>query len=334
MPFVTEFAGPRRPLESWPPLVAGGVRRTSTIDTHPDGEAGSQVELRARDVLAGPGGVSVAGDVALGARLHGGVIEEIRPIGGGTDDRLTPLHGRRVGPGFRAGLAELFPDEVRSGSLLHLLLDDWVGAALVSGYALQYREIELGLPERMSVGAADRMTGVCAGWAPDASMAGYAREHNVVPCFRGPVAPPLWTDHDPGMHPVRPLRADGMRRLRRIDLRPEGETLVFDAHFRDSHLNRSGLEEVVHEYTVTGAVDPVTRTVTRVDAQVRVLPWKECPRAVDSATRITGMPLAQLRTRVRTELVGTSTCTHLNDTLRALADLDVLADLAGRVRAR
>jgi hypothetical protein len=43
------------------------------------------------------------------------------------------------------------------------------------------------------------------------------------------------------------------------------------------------------------------------------------------------MPLSELRERVRGEFVGTSTCTHLNDTLRAIADLDALLDLrAGR----
>ena len=39
------------------------------------------------------------------------------------------------------------------------------------------------------------------------------------------------------------------------------------------------------------------------------------------------MTLAELRDRVRAEFVGTSTCTHLNDTLRAIADLDALLDL-------
>jgi hypothetical protein len=36
---------------------------------------------------------------------------------------------------------------------------------------------------------------------------------------------------------------------------------------------------------------------------------------------MTGRPLAQLRSQVRSEFVGTSTCTHLNDSLRFLSDL-------------
>ena len=43
----------------------------------------------------------------------------------------------------------------------------------------------------------------------------------------GPIAPPLDAT---GMHIVEPLRAHGMRRLRRLDLNPDDS---FDAHFRE-----------------------------------------------------------------------------------------------------
>ena len=65
-----------------------------------------------------------------------------------------------------------------------------------------------------------------------------------------------------------------------------------------------------------------------------MLPWQECPGAIGSAARIEGMTLSELRDRVRGEFVGTSTCTHLNDTLRAIADLDALLDLRAGSRAR
>jgi hypothetical protein len=60
---------------------------------------------------------------------------------------------------------------------------------------------------------------------------------------------------------------------------------------------------------------------------VQVLPWQECPGAIGSAARVRGMTLSELRGRIRSEFVGTSTCTHLNDTLRAIGDLDALLDL-------
>jgi hypothetical protein len=42
------------------------------------------------------------------------------------------------------------------------------------------------------------------------------------------------------------------------------------------------------------------------------------------------MTVGELRNRIRTEFVGISTCTHLNDTLRSLGDLDALLDLGER----
>jgi Protein of unknown function (DUF2889) len=53
-------------------------------------------------------------------------------------------------------------------------------------------------------------------------------------------------------------------------------------------------------------------------------PWAECPAAVASAERLWGTTFDDLRLRVRRELVGTASCTHLNDTLRSLADLGAL----------
>jgi hypothetical protein len=64
-------------------------------------------------------------------------------------------------------------------------------------------------------------------------------------------------------------------------------------------------------------------------AQARVLPWMECPQAVASASRVAGMAIGELRGRVRRELVGVSTCTHLNDTLRSLDDVAVLIPVLG-----
>ena len=232
-------------------------------------------------------------------------------------------------PGFRSKVGKLLPEEAQRGSLLHLLLDDWVGAALVSGYGTQHTAIVLGIEQKMPPGVADRMAGICAGFAPEASLIGYARRHDVIPTGRGPVAPEL-----DGLHDVEPLRARGMRRFRRLDVWPVDADSVasvqFEAHFRDSHMDDDLVETIVHEYTVAGTVDKSTRTITSVSAEVRVLPWQECPGAIGSAARVAGMTLAELRDRVRAEFVGTSTCTHLNDTLRAIADLDALLDLRSR----
>ncbi|ULE34240.1 DUF2889 domain-containing protein [Mycobacterium sp. IDR2000157661] len=318
MPFVSDIVGPQRPVATWPPLVAGTLRRTSTIDTHPVGAAGSDVDLRARDIaVCAPDAVDIRGEVRVRAHLAERVIDGINPH----DARLNRLIGSRVGPGFRSTIAKLLPEE-RPDSLLHLLLDDWVGAALVSGYALQHRAITAGVEEPLPPGTADRMAGICAGFAPDAALVDFARRAGTIPSVHGPVAPPL---HHGGLHAVEPLRAHGMRRLRRLDLRQARDGAAdFDAHFRDSHVDGDGVETVVHEYTVAGTVDIATRTVTAISADYHVLPWQECPGAITSAHRVRGMTVAEIRDRVRGEFVGTSTCTHLNDTLRAIGDLEAL----------
>lgn len=318
MPFVSDIVGPQRPVATWPPLVAGMVRRTSTIDTHPVGAAGSDVDLRARDIaVRTPDTADVVGEVRVRAHLAQRVIDSIDS----RDARLNRLIGSRVGPGFRSTVAELLPDE-RPDSLLHLLLDDWVGAALVSGYALQHRAITAGVEEPLPPGTADRMAGICAGFAPDAALVEFARRAGTIPSVHGPVAPPLEYG---GLHSVEPLRVHGMRRLRRLDLRTARDgSADFDAHFRDSHVDGDEVETVVHEYTVAGTVDVVTRTVTAISADYHVLPWQECPGAIGSAYRVRGMTIAEIRDRVRGEFVGTGTCTHLNDTLRAIGDLEAL----------
>jgi hypothetical protein len=318
MPFLTDVIGPQRPVTTTPPLVPGTLRRTSTIDTHPVGAGGSDVELRGRDAVARESRVDVLEDVALRAHLTDRVIDSI------DDDRLTELAGNRVGPGFRSTVTRLLPGDAARASLLHLLLDDWAGAALVSGYSLQVDAAVRGDEQPLPLHVTDNLPAICAGFAQEASMVTYAQRNGVIPSVRGPAAPPLGALHD-----VEPLRPHGMRRYRRMDLRPDDASstaLNFDAHFRDSHVDGDGTETILHEYTVTGTVDLPTRTIASVEATVHVLPWQECPSAITSASRVRGMALSDLRRRIKGEFVGTSTCTHLNDTLRCLGDLDALLD--------
>ena len=76
---------------------------------------------------------------------------------------------------------------------------------------------------------------------------------------------------------------------------------------------------------MTGAADTGSGRVVSVAARAQVLPWLECPGAVASAERLAGMELTELRPTIRNEFVGRSTCTHLNDSLRSLADIGALA---------
>jgi hypothetical protein len=148
----------------------------------------------------------------------------------------------------------------------------------------------------------------------------------------GPEAPDLDHGDDPeAWHPMAQLPRHGMRRRRRIDVYEAGTGRVgIDAMFRDTYVRSDGVETIVHEYTLAAAFDSNTGVIVEARATPRVLPWQECPGAVESARRIAGMTLGELHFRVRQELFGTSTCTHLNDLLRSVADAEALITLVAR----
>lgn len=339
MLLIPEAAGPQDPVVEPPARPPRSVRRTSSIETaRPDGLGGGlALTARARDLLTGPDGVgSVVGEASLEARTDASwQLQSLstRPAAAGSDRLL----GARVGPGFRGRVAEAGPQGPEPGALLHLLLDDLPGAVLVSGYAVQRAggfepDGDRSVPDATAARARATMATMgddrCAGWAHDATMMVTIRERGVVPVSQGPPAPRLERAGDLlAWHPLAPLGPHAMRRLRRLDVvapdRP-GDPYRIDAHFRDSHMSEDGCEYVLHEYTLAGTIDPDGEQVQSMEAEARVLPWTECPQAVASATGVVGMSVGELRGRVRRELVGRSTCTHLNDMLRSLDDLGVV----------
>jgi len=56
-----------------------------------------------------------------------------------------------------------------------------------------------------------------------------------------------------------------------------------------------------------------------------VLPYDECPLAIGNVAALAGLPLSELRGAVLDRLRGPLGCTHLNDMMRALADVPDLA---------
>jgi hypothetical protein len=297
------------------------------------------VVARARDLRTDAESVtSVVGELELVARL-GGLDRRLLSIESSpTRAGLDQLVGMHVGPGFRSKVNQLFPGEREAGTLFHLLLDDLPGAALVSGYAIQ----RAGLFDRPPKPKEDdgspppsaRITGaqddLCAGWAHDGTMMVTIRSTGEIPVPAGPPAPVLERDDDPvGWHAMDPLGPHAMRRRRRLDVVAVGDsrrTYLLDGHFRDSHMHPTEGESVVHEYAVVGEIDAEDGRFVNVSAVAHVLPWMECPGAVASAERLSGLPIEEVRALVRREFKGTSTCTHLNDTLRSLGDVSSLVE--------
>lgn len=330
-------AGPQNPRTPAPARRPGSIRRTSTIDTHRlEGLLGpSVVEAHARDLRTDQmDRATVLDEAHVTARLDGPLhhleaIETASPV-----DGLDALLGAVVGPGFRAKVDRAVPGLAGTGALLYLLLDDLPGATLVSGYAI----LHAGVIARTAPDEyLDARGDLCAGWAVDGSMMRIIRETGVNPTPHGPPALPITDgDDDLAFHDVAPLEPFGMRRLRRLDvLEPPipGAPHPVEVLFRDTHVDADGNETIVHEYSVDVTVDAATRTVVDIRAHADVLPWKECPAAVDSARRLVGHTLADLRPWVRQTFTGTTTCTHLNDVLRGLADVDHLLDVLAEAGA-
>jgi hypothetical protein len=318
----------RAPRTGTPVRRPGSVRRTTAIDTtHPDGPRGELVVLSdGRDLRTGPdGSVEVLDAVRLRARLA--PDRTLLAVDGGPPE-LQQLLGRRVAGGFRAALTEAIPQDAADGTVLHQIVDDWVGAVLVSGLA----QMDLADPVLTPEQVAQQRAGLgfsadqCAGWAAEATLIASTVQLGVMPINLGPPAPELGRADDPdGLPPAVDLSPGDSRRIRRLDISPEPGALRLDVHFRDSWVGNDAQTRVVHEYSLDGSFDPITEVITGLEPTAHVLPWPECPAALASATRVVGLPLPDLRQTVRRDFTGTTTCTHLNDVLRSLADLPVLA---------
>ncbi len=345
MLFLPEAAGPRDPVPTTVQRRPGSIRRTSSIDTaRPDGFGGElAVVARGRDLLTdSETTTSVVGEVEIVARLDGSNRRLLSIGSSQMQAGLDHLVGLQVGPGFRSKVNRIFPGEHEAGSLFHILLDDLPVATLVSGYAAQRagvfdrpRKPQV-LPRTPPASApiATAQDDLCAGWAHDGTMMVTIRSTGQIPVPMGPPAPSLERDDDPmAWHTMDPLGPHAMRRRRRLEVWAVGDperTHRLDGHFRDSHMDPIEGESVVHEYSVTGAIDMDAGRVVDISARAHVLPWMECPAAVSSAERLSGLPIAELRSRVRREFTGTSTCTHLNDTLLSLGDVIYLVDHLSR----
>jgi hypothetical protein len=314
------------PSTSTLPRRAGSMRRTSHMDVHFLGEHRLELVGRARDLRTGVGGAAESlGEAQIRAVL--GPTRQLEAIEPMPEADVSGLLGVPVSGGFRAAVDRVVPAQSEQHTPLYLLLDDLPVVALISGYATLY--LGDGPRVRSQPGEGDRAgprSDICAGWRGDGLMMRAIASEGSVPTPVGPAAPVLEPSDDPlAWHLVPKLPAGAMRRRRLIDVARDDDDLVVSAMFRDTHVDSQGIETVLHEYELAMDVDAETMIVRGCAARPRTLPWPECPAAAASAERLAGQSVEGLRRLVRQEFRGTSTCTHLNDLLRSLADVDVLA---------
>jgi hypothetical protein len=302
------------------------VRRTSSIDVSwLEGRAGPmRMDARARDLMTPHSGAPVvlAEDAFVAWLKSDRTITAIeaspaRPA-------LSKLIGARGGGGLRQALEEAVPDERSNATPLYLILDDISGASLVSGWAWsnwnpnwRAEGRAMFTAEQLAKAYKDREN-VCIGFTPGSSAFDEHKDDSAtaVPDLRNPADPEGW-------HVFTEQKSVGMRRARRIDVWRD-EVIVIDAAFQDSASTPAGGRTAVHEYSLNVTADPNTLQLLSIAATPRVLPHVECVLAPPNLSRLLGSSLLELRKTVPSQLRAAAGCTHLNDALRALAEVPAL----------
>jgi hypothetical protein len=321
---VTDHPG-GTPLAAAPPRRRGSVRRTTTHDSNrPEGLDGPVAHVATgRDLLTDAAGIAVALDQArLIATVDYNRAAIVEMVAEPADPALDGLAGRSAYSGFRKSVEELLPGELDGHGIRAQLFDDFPAAVMGNGRALRAEGLRIGIARKQPT----LPVGLCAGWADGGTLvSGYSDLGP--PLHIGPQSPATDAGADPvAWHVLAPLGPHGTRRARRMDIWQEAGGGRADCFFRDSHVDRAGVETVIHEWRLLVAFDLHERRFTAVEAAAGPLPYPECPASGGSAARLVGMPLLGLRRAVRRTFVGTSTCTHLNDTFGAMEDLGALLD--------
>jgi hypothetical protein len=320
---MTDHPG-NSPVASTPPRRARSIRRTTTHDSNrPEGLGGRVLHIaNGRDLCTGTDGQAMLLDRArIEAVVDYDRVAIVSMVSDPPEPALSSLAGKGAYAGFRKSVEEVLPGEVGSRTVRAQLFDDFPAAVMGNGRALRAEGVKIGIARKRAL-PVDQ----CAGWAEGGTLlAGFSDLGP--PLLVGPRAPALAAVGDAlAWHEFVPLGPHGTRRARRIDLWDEGGLGKGDCFFRDSHVDRHGVETVIHEWRVSIAFDPGTRCFVSAEAVAGPLPYPECPASGGSASRLVGMSIDGLRKAVKQGFEGTATCTHLNDTFRALEDVGALFD--------
>ena len=325
---------PRKTANPAPVRPAHSVRRTSSIDVSwPEGEQGDRLFIgRVRDYRTpAAGGVGTVLDQAE----YRATLAQDKTITSISADpapeKLDQLVGVRGGNHLRLFIKEVMPDLISGGQPIYLALDDISGTALVSAFAWSQWHDDWAerLRERMAPGEFERLmsdrVNIC--WGLQEGNSGVSPEgpaRSVAEADAGKLRNPA----DPeGWHELPENDGPGFRRARRIDVTRDDAAglILIDAAFQDSARKKEAGRVAIHEYRLSATVDLATKELLTLEPEARILPFSECPGAVHNTQRLIGSRLTDIRDEVLSQLRGPQGCTHLNDALRALAEVPKLA---------
>jgi len=326
---------PRQTANPSPVRAADSVRRTASIDVSwPEGPDKDRLMIgTARDYLTTAAGEP--GKVLAEARFDARLAEDktIDSITASPQpENLKQLIGERGGGHLRLILRDIMPELLEAGDPLYLVLDDISGTALVSAFAWSQWHDDWARLMRDRMTAAEfqqvmsQRVNVC--WGLQEGNSGVSGDapapRNVAQADAGELRNPA----DPeGWHELPENEGAGFRRARRIDVSRDPGTGLLKVHssFQDSAKKKEGGRVAIHEYDLEVTADPDTLEILALDPTPRILPFWECPGAVTNAKTLVGTRIDEIRDEVLAQLRGPKGCTHLNDAMRALAEVPKLA---------
>ena len=183
-----------------------------------------------------------------------------------------------------------------------------------------------GNSQQSTAGKKGRMVNICTGFTEGASSLSDDGSVDHADQSSTEVGPLVNPDDPVGWHEMPDQQGRPMaRRARRIDIWRDEGVLKVDAGFQDSGPNPQGTRTAIHEYRVHAEIDEADDTLLSLQVLPLILPFRECPGASIKASRMVGEPVHGFRQSVLDTLIGTVGCTHLNDVLRAFADVPTLA---------
>lgn len=316
------FAAPRR---------AGSIRRSTALDaTWPDGPHGPiAVWGRGHDLVTPAAGreIAVLDETQLRLTFARRIITAIDAMP--QRPSLTRFVGAGAGGQLRRLLAEVAQEQRFTGSPFYLLLDDFPGLSLVCHWAqTRWAGGDPSAPEGAPPQEKRDRVSVCIGYR--VGSAALIAEASGEPPNSTAIVERIGA-RDPVDWPL-PTAPDGahFRRARRIDVWREHGLVSIDAAFQDSAAEPGGGRRAIHEYSLSARAD-AAGILLSVDATPTSLPYAECAAATVNIAALVGIPIAELRTTVPRVLRRAAGCTHLNDALRALADVPEMLSALQRI---